>query len=130
MAARVCSPVPAASPRATLGSFELQGLATSRSVYVYWQQIAAEQQNGPEFGYCALLRRRTGRPRAPDLTTAAYALFEDLDLGRLEFSVAACNAEGRSPEPATLVVPEQEDGKTAAAVAMDVGCEPGLWVCL
>ncbi|KAF0287177.1 Cytokine receptor [Amphibalanus amphitrite] len=89
--------------------FDLVGRATSRTVYVYWQQIEAHEQNGPQFGYCAV-RLRPGRAAAPpDNTTDAYALFRDLDLGRHEFSIAACNSEGKSAEPATLVVPEQED---------------------
>ncbi|XP_043227242.1 cytokine receptor-like [Amphibalanus amphitrite] len=106
---RTQATVPAASPRTTLGSFDLVGRATSRTVYVYWQQIEAQEQNGPQFGYCAV-RLRPGRAAAtPDNTTDAYALFRDLDLGRHEFSIAACNSEGKSAEPATLVVPEQED---------------------
>ena len=103
--------MPAASPRTTLGSFELVGLANSRTVYVYWQQIAAQQQNGPQFRYCAV-RLRPGRAAAPpDDTTDAYALFRDLDLGQHEFNITACNSEGESAEPATLVVPAQEDGE-------------------
>ena len=102
--------MPAASPRTTLGSFELVGHATSRKVYVYWQQIGARQQNGPEFRYCAV-RLAAGHSAPPDVTTDAYALFHNLSLDRHEFSVTACNSVGQSADAATLVVPRQKDGK-------------------
>ena len=105
--------MPGASPRTTQGSFQLNGLAASRSVYVYWRQIRADQQNGPEFGYCALLLQPGRAAVRPTLTTAAYALFKDIGLERYEVSVTACNALGESSDAATLVIPVVEDGEWA-----------------
>ena len=107
-----CPTVPAAAPAVDRGSFQLLGSsAGSRTVLVYWRQIAAWQQNGAEFRYCVSARDETGRPLTASLTTQAYARFTGVTERATTFRVASCNAVGRSAQTSSLTVPDQRQGK-------------------
>lgn len=48
---RTLSKIPERPPKVTQGSFEIVGGLQDRQIYLYWQNLQKEEENGPDFKY-------------------------------------------------------------------------------
>ncbi|CAH1153652.1 unnamed protein product [Phaedon cochleariae] len=99
------SKIPDCPPATTIGSFEINEYNSTFDVYVYWQTIKPEQENGQNLTYEVYMDSH------PDLryteVTKAYAKYTNLSFSTYVISIWSKNEEGFSSEKSTVVIPAE-----------------------
>lgn len=105
--------VPGAPPRTDIGSFEITENIGNRDVYLYWQAIPQNQENGNNFKYQIIHVQENGHKvtLTPSETTRTYAKFKGISLNSYLFEIVSTNEVGANSERARIYVPNQQDSK-------------------
>lgn len=107
---RTLAELPARPPKTEIGSFEiLKATSSKRDLYVYWEQINANEKNGGNFTYKITHIEENGASVkfTHNELTNAYALYRGVSLKALNFTIASWNDEGYSRKFSYVYVPNQ-----------------------
>lgn len=105
--------VPGMPPRTDMGSFEITENNANRDVYLYWQAIPQNQENGDNFTYKIIYVEENGQNATikPDEITKTYAKFKGLSFSKYYFEIASTNAVGNNKDRAKIFVPSKSTSK-------------------
>lgn len=105
--------MPGAAPRTDIGSFEITENNGNRDVYLYWQAIPQNQENGDNFKYQINHVEENGYKVAltPSETTRTYAKLKGISFNSYLFEIVSTNEVGANSERARIYVPRQQDSK-------------------
>ncbi|XP_012522473.1 uncharacterized protein LOC105828601 [Monomorium pharaonis] len=108
---RTSPKLPGAAPRTDVGSFEIAENNGNRDVYLYWQAIPQNQENGDNFKYQIIHVEENGRKVAvtPSETTRTYAKLKGISLNSYRFEIVSTNEVGASNDRARIYVPKQQE---------------------
>ena len=113
---RTAPRAPDLPPQTCRGSFQAVDNLSSRTVFVYWEQVERKFHNGPGFHYIVtLLSDSDTEPPVTVNSTHSFAKFEGLPLEtQLTFSVRSVNTAGSSSNTSLVSVPPQSTVTGAA----------------
>lgn len=105
--------VPGAAPRTDIGSFEIAENNGNRDVYLYWQAISQNQENGDNFKYQIIHVEENGHNVAltPSETTRTYAKLKGISLNSYLFEIISTNEVGANGDRARIYVPNQQESE-------------------
>jgi len=105
--------VPGAAPQTDIGSFEIAENNGSRDIYLYWQAIPQNQENGDNFKYQIIHVEKNGNKIAltPSETTRTYAKLKGISLKSYLFEIISTNEVGANSDHARIYVPHQQDSE-------------------
>lgn len=105
--------MPSAAPRTDIGSFEIAENNGNRDVYLYWQAIPQNQENGDNFKYQIIHVEENGQKVAltPSETTRTYAKLKGITLNSYLFEIISTNEVGANNSRARIYVPNQKESK-------------------
>ncbi|XP_024884406.1 uncharacterized protein LOC112462719 [Temnothorax curvispinosus] len=111
VAFRTSPKLPGAAPRTDIGSFEIAEYNGSRDVYLYWQAIPQNQENGDNFKYQIIHVEENGHNVAltPSETTRTYAKLKGISFNSYLFEIVSTNEVGANSSRARIYVPNQQE---------------------
>ncbi|XP_014213058.1 cytokine receptor [Copidosoma floridanum] len=130
---RTLQTLPGQSPRTDIGSFEVEENNLNRDIYLYWQAIPEQLENGRTFRYrfAIIMENKIHKyVRAEDYaaTTHIYAKFEglahDIDY---TFSIMTSNEFGIRKESAKIFVPSKSSKPKEPEAFTKIAFEDGLY---
>lgn len=106
--------VPSAAPRTDIGSFEIAENNGNRDVYLYWQAIPQNQENGDNFKYQIIHVENDGynikrMTLTPSETTRTYAKLKGIGLKNYLFEIISANEVGPNSDRARIYIPSQNE---------------------
>lgn len=105
------STVPGSAPRTDIGSFEIIENKTGRDVYLYWQAIPLELQNGYNFTYKIVGENGRELSLLPSEITGTYAMFKGLTFDSYKFEIMSMNEVGANPNRAKIFLPSRNESE-------------------
>ncbi|XP_039307357.1 uncharacterized protein LOC105199782 isoform X2 [Solenopsis invicta] len=108
---RTSPKLPGAAPRTDVGSFEIAENNGNRDVYLYWQAIPQNQENGDNFKYQIIHVEENGHKvtLTPSETTRTYAKLKGISLNSYRFEIISTNEIGASSDRARIYLPKQQE---------------------
>jgi hypothetical protein len=105
--------VPGAAPRTDVGSFEIAENNGNRDVYLYWQAIPQNQENGDNFKYQIIHVEENGHKvtLTPSETTRTYAKLKGISLNSYRFEIISTNEIGASSDRERIYLPKQQESE-------------------
>ncbi|XP_018331539.1 cytokine receptor [Agrilus planipennis] len=117
---RTASKEPGAPPKTTLGTFEFDS-STGRDVYLYWQEIPNEIQNGEGFTYEVKSVNHPGDLHLVEQKNA-YARFQGLDSSKgYKFLIWSKNDIGKSENFSVINIPAKKIKEPSAFTKIAYG---------
>ncbi|XP_018565709.1 cytokine receptor [Anoplophora glabripennis] len=116
---RTKSKVPDCPPKTNLGSFQIVINDNSRNVYIYWQQLKAEQYNGQNLSYIAKILNRPSINNVESVK--AYAMLENLTFSEYVVNIWSVNEMGYSSEKSTVIIPAKPLDKPSNFIKEHIG---------
>ncbi|KYQ54930.1 Cytokine receptor [Trachymyrmex zeteki] len=126
---RTSSKLPSAAPRTDIGSFEIAENNGNRDVYLYWQAIPQNQENGDNFKYQIIHVEENGQKVAltPSETTRTYAKLKGITLNSYLFEIISTNEVGANNSRARIYVPNQKEIPHEPIAFTKIAFENGLY---
>ncbi|XP_018407282.1 PREDICTED: uncharacterized protein LOC108783250 [Cyphomyrmex costatus] len=126
---RTSSKLPSAAPRTDIGSFEIAENNGNRDVYLYWQAIPQNQENGDNFKYQIIHVEENGQKVAltPSETTRTYAKLKGISLNSYLFEIVSTNEVGANNSRARIYVPNQKEIPHEPIAFTKIAFENGLY---
>ncbi|XP_011874868.1 PREDICTED: cytokine receptor [Vollenhovia emeryi] len=126
---RTSAKLPGAAPRTDIGSFEITENPGNRDVYLYWQAIPQNQENGDNFKYQIVRVEENGRTVAltPSETTRTYAKVKGISLNSYLFEIISTNEVGANGDRARIYVPNQQEIPHELIAFTKIAFEHGLY---
>lgn len=108
--------VPGAAPRTDIGSFEIAENNGNRDVYLYWQAIPQNQENGDNFKYQIVHVENDGynikrMALTPSETTRTYAKLKGIGFKSYLFEIISANEVGPNSDRARIYIPNQSESE-------------------
>ncbi|KYN26832.1 Cytokine receptor [Trachymyrmex cornetzi] len=126
---RTSPKLPSAAPRTDIGSFEITENNGNRDVYLYWQAIPQNQENGNNFKYQIIHVEENGQKVAltPSETTRTYAKLKGIALNSYLFEIISTNEVGANNSRARIYVPNQKEIPHEPIAFTKIAFENGLY---
>ncbi|KYN30898.1 Cytokine receptor [Trachymyrmex septentrionalis] len=126
---RTSPKLPSAAPRTDIGSFEIAENNGNRDVYLYWQAIPQNQENGDNFKYQIIHVEENGQKVAltPSETTRTYAKLKGITLNSYLFEIISTNEVGANNSRARIYVPNQKEIPHEPIAFTKIAFENGLY---
>ncbi|XP_011695047.1 PREDICTED: cytokine receptor isoform X2 [Wasmannia auropunctata] len=126
---RTSPKLPGAAPRTDIGSFEIAENNGNRDVYLYWQAIPHNQENGDNFKYQIIHVEENGQnvSLTPSETTRTYAKLKGISFHSYLFEIISTNEVGANSNRARIYVPNHQEIPHELIAFTKIAFEKGLY---
>ncbi|KAK0096530.1 hypothetical protein PV326_005230 [Microctonus aethiopoides] len=121
--------LPGMSARTDIGSFEIMENKEDRDVYLYWQAIPLQLENGDNFEYRVDYIEMNGHKVSikPNETTRTYAKFKAISFKSYRFVISTLNVVGFHPEKAVIFIPSRQEIPSEPLAFTKIAFNDGLY---